>query len=124
MRVNNPVLGNHEGGGGEQAYVWASKNPGAWFSMYLMYMSERGGRGREEGRDEPDKNLLGFGNEENMWSRVVSREYVNTEHPKEGVRYTLSPHLGKEKKNRIIPIFLTFHAWKVHIYKIVLRSKR
>ena len=82
-----------------------------------------GGGGREEGRDEPDKNLLGFGNEENMWSRVVSREYVNTEHPKEGVRYTLSPHLGKEKKNRIIPIFLTFHAWKVHICKIMLRTK-
>ena len=47
MRVNNPVLGNHEGGGGDQAYVWAAKNPGAWFSMYLMYMSERGGKGGE-----------------------------------------------------------------------------
>jgi hypothetical protein len=35
-----------------------------------MYMSERGGRG-ERGEVEMSLtlNLLGFGNEENMWSR-------------------------------------------------------
>ena len=45
------------------------QNPGAWFQHYLCTCLREGEGGERRGRDEPDKILLGFGNEENMWSR-------------------------------------------------------
>ena len=67
--LTNPVLRNHEGGRRPGLCVGLrTLAPG--FSMYLCTCLREGEGGERRGGDEPDKNLLGFGNEENMWSRL------------------------------------------------------